>query len=100
LTNLGLGFNVLDVGSKRVGQVRFRAISGDHSGAAIPHLHADIGSGEVVVELLPKGDVRLSRAHGAPIRGTVTARELRVVLETAREAFDDLVTLWKASQAQ
>lgn len=86
------------MGSRRVGQVRFRAISGDHSGAAIAHLHADIGSGEVVVELLPNGDVRLSQAHGAPIRGAVTTRELRIVLETARDAFDDLMTLWKASQ--
>jgi hypothetical protein len=44
------------VGSRRVGQVRFRAISGDHPGATIAHLHADIGSGEVIVELLPNGE--------------------------------------------
>lgn len=49
LTNLGL---------------RFRAISGDHPGSAVPHLHADIGSGEVVIELVPAGAVRLSGAHG------------------------------------
>jgi hypothetical protein len=85
------------VGSKRIGQVRFRAISGDHAGAAIPHLHADIGSGEVVVELFPDG-VRLSEAHGTPIRGPVTTSELRVVLETARDSYDDLLALWKASQ--
>lgn len=88
------------MGSKRIGQVRFRAISGDHAGAAVPHLHADIGGGEVIVEILPQGTVRLSRAHGDPIRGAVTTRELRIVLLTARDAYDDLLTLWKGSQPQ
>ena len=86
------------MGSRRVGQVRFRAISGDHPGATVPHLHADIGSGEVIIELLPAGAVRLSAAHGDPIRGTVTTHELRIVLETARDAYSDLMNLWKASQ--
>ncbi len=86
------------MGSKRVGQVRFRAIWGDHAGAAVPHLHADIGSGEAIVEFLASGAVRLSKAHGEPIRGRVTARELRVVLEAARDTYDELIALWKASQ--
>ena len=86
------------MGSKRIGQVRFRAISGDHPGAEPPHLHADIGSGEVIIELLEGGDVRLSRAHGDPIRGKVTASEQRVVLTTARDSFDELKDLWKGSQ--
>jgi hypothetical protein len=82
----------------RVGEVRLQAISGDHPGAPTPHLHAFIGSGEVVIELLLNGDVRLSRAHGAPIRGTVSAREQRIVLETARDNHEVLILLWKASQ--
>ena len=86
------------MGSRRIGQVRFRAISGDHAGAAVPHLHADIGSGEVIVELLADGNVRLSQAHGASVRGKVTVRELRVVLQTACEAYQILLDLWKASQ--
>ncbi|MHB1770040.1 MAG: DUF4160 domain-containing protein [Minisyncoccota bacterium] len=86
------------MGSRRFGQVRFRAISGDHVGAPAPHLHADIGGGEVVIELLPGGAVRLSAAHSDPIRGKVTARELRIVLETARDAHSGLMNLWKASQ--
>jgi hypothetical protein len=88
------------VGSVRVGQVRFQAISGDHAGARIPHLHAFVGSGEVVVELLKGGDVRLSAAHGSPVRGVVTAREQRLVLETARDSHKLLVRLWKASQSR
>jgi len=86
------------VGSKRIGQVRFRAISREHGGATVPHLHADIGSGEVLIEFLAGGAVGLSKAHGDPIRGRVTARELRIVLETACSAYDELLALWKASQ--
>ncbi len=86
------------MGSKRIGQVRFRAISGDDRGASIPHLHADIGSGEVIVEFLPDGTVRLSEAHGDSIRGRVTMNELRIVLETSHESYDTLMLLWKASQ--
>jgi hypothetical protein len=67
-------------------------------GAELPHLHADIGSGEVIIELLPGGDVRLSRTHGDPVRGKVTARELAIVLETARARYPDLIDLWNASR--
>jgi hypothetical protein len=86
------------VGSKRVGEVRFQSFSGDHPGASVPHLHAFIGSGEVVIELPPDGGVRLSQAHGAPIRGTVSVRQQRIVLETARDNHEALIDLWKVSQ--
>lgn len=86
------------VGSRRCGQVLFQAISGDHPGAAIPHLHAFIGSGEFVVELLANGDVRRSEAHGVPIRGTLTAREQRIILEEARHNHELLLKLWESSQ--
>ena len=72
-------------------------ISGDHAGAAIPHIHADIGRGEVIVELVA-GGVRLSNAHFAPLRGRVTKNEVRLVLRTAREHYDDLIELWEESQ--
>ena len=88
------------MGSKRCGQVLFQAISGDHPDAAIPHLHAFIGSGEFVIELLASGDVRRSEAHGSPIRGTLTAREQRVVLEEARDNHELLLELWKASRSK
>ena len=86
------------MGSRRIGQVRFRAISGDHAGAKDPHLHADVGSGEVVIELIEAGNVRLSGAHGDPIRGKVTVSELRVVFRTARDNFEALMHLWRESQ--
>jgi Domain of unknown function (DUF4160) len=77
--------------------VLFRVISGDHAGSSIPHVHADIGSGEVIVELVA-GGVRLSNAHLASIRGRVTRNEVRVVLRTASEYYDDLFALWEESQ--
>jgi hypothetical protein len=86
------------MGSRRVGEVRFQAFSGDHAGARTPHLHAFVGSGEVIVELLATGDVRLSQAHGAPVRGAVTLREQRIVLKYAREDHAALIALWEASQ--
>jgi hypothetical protein len=81
-----------------VGEVRFQAFAGDHAGARTAHLHAFTGSGEVVVELLLNGDVRLSQAHGAAVRGTVTSREQRVVLAAARDHHTALMMLWEASQ--
>ncbi len=85
------------MGSARVGQVRFQAISGDHAGASIPHLHAFIGSGEIIVELVDQ-TARLSLAHGTPIRGAVTRNEVRLVLAAAANAYDRLIDLWKESQ--
>jgi len=78
--------------------VRFRAISGDHAGAAVPHLHADIGDGQVVIELLADGNVRLSHARAEPTKGNVTASNIRMVLTTACENYDVLLALWKKSQ--
>ncbi len=86
------------MGSKRVGQVRFMAIPGDHAGSAVPHLHAFIGSGQVVIELLAGNRVGLSTAHALPTRGKVTKNEVRIVLATAHAAFDDLLALWEEAQ--
>jgi hypothetical protein len=80
----------------RAGSVQM--ISGDHAGSAIPHVHADIGSGEVVVELTPAG-VRLSEAHSGAIRGKITKNELRIVLRTARDSYQQLIELWEESQS-
>ena len=66
----------------------------------MPHVHAFIGSGEMVVELLTNGDARLSLAHGAPIRGTITSREERTVLRAAKDYHEALMLLWKASQGE
>jgi hypothetical protein len=95
-----LGFTIFKVGSRRVGQVLFTAIPGDHAGARIPHLHAYIGSGQVIIELLPGGDIRLSQAHAESIVGKVTANEVRKVMRTARDHYGILLALWKANQGE
>jgi hypothetical protein len=59
--------------------------------------NADIGRGEVVVELTPAG-VRLSEAHSGAIRGKITKSELRIVLRTARDSYQQLIELWEESQ--
>ncbi len=51
-----------------------------------------------MIELLRDGDVRLSRAHRSPTSGRISRSEIRVVLDTAREAFDELLQLWEASR--
>ena len=84
------------MGSRRIGQVRFRVISRDHAGA-VPNVHADVGSGEVIVELTPAG-VRLSEAHSGVIRGKIAKNELRIVLRTARDSYQQLIELWEGSQ--
>lgn len=86
------------MGSKRIRGVLFRVFSGEHAGAAVPHVHAKIASGELVVELLPQGDIRLSQAHRSSTRGKITESEKRHVLLVARDAYDELVVLWRMSQ--
>jgi len=86
------------MGGRRIRGVRFQAYSADHAGAAVPHLHAKIGSGEVIVELLPDGKVRISESHGKPVRGKISSNERHWVLWIAEDAYDDLIILWRRSQ--
>lgn len=72
--------------------------AGDHAGSTVPHLHGFVTSGEIIVELLADGSVRLSKAHGSPVRGKATARDQKVVLTTAADNFELLLGLWKESR--
>ncbi len=86
------------MGSRHIRGVRFQAMCGDHARAVIPHFHAHVGGGEVIVELLPDGKARLSKAHRSPIRGKVSPRDARLVLCIAEDAHDELIILWRISQ--
>lgn len=79
----------------RVDGVEFRAIDDGQPGGAVPHFHAFIGDGEVVVDMLPAGEVVLSPVHGDPICGTVTPPELKTVLNAARKSHALLIELWR-----
>ena len=84
------------MGSVRLGQTLFAAISGDHIGGRLPHLHAYTGSGEAVIEL-DDGSVRLSAAHGDPIRGCLKKSEVRRIIREAVTNYDVLMALWRLS---
>jgi hypothetical protein len=75
-------------GTIRVGEVRFAIYPNDHSPR---HTHAFIGSGFVVIELLPDGVVALSLRRKA--RRGVTDSEVRKALKAAASAYHDLVAL-------
>ncbi len=44
------------------------------------------------------GIVRLSTAHGAPIRGYLKKNELRGIIREAIRNYDALLTIWRLSQ--
>ena len=78
------------MGSKRIRGVLFRAISGDHAGGGIPHLHARFADGEIALELLPDGGVlehKSTMKTPAKTRGRIltTDAEIRDDVRRARE---------------
>jgi hypothetical protein len=78
------------MGTVTVGEVRFHAHPGDHNPR---HVHAKIGSGEVVIDLLDDGKVALSPRKRA--RKNVTDSEVRKALNAADAAYKQLVILWE-----
>lgn len=74
--------------------VSFKAIPCDDRDLAGAHFHARTGKGEIILEVYRNGGIILSAAHGDPIRGEVTAPELKAVLNTARLWHPQLLRLW------
>jgi hypothetical protein len=64
--------------------------------APIPHAHARFDHGEVIIELLDGGTVRLSSAHRAAVLGDVKRIDVRKALDAAEAAYDLLLAEWKA----
>jgi hypothetical protein len=83
------------LGTVRFGGVKFRLYAGDHEGKPIPHVHARFDGGEVVIELLDDGSVRLSEAHNEPIAGLVKRSDVRKALRVAAVARDALLLEWR-----
>jgi hypothetical protein len=78
------------MGTIRVAGIRFFARPLDHDP---PHVHAFTGSGEVIVELLGNGRVRLSDRDDA-VRGA-TLSDVKKSLKAAAAAHSMLFDLWK-----
>lgn len=79
------------MGSIRGRGALFRVQPRDHDGARVPHVHAWIGGGEVVIELMPDRTVRLSEQHPLAVRGDVKRSEVRKALNEAVELYDALL---------
>lgn len=75
----------------RVGEVQFQVWPQDHEPR---HVHAFIGSGEVIVDLRADGSVDLADREDA-IRGSVKRSEIRKVLQAADKHFHELATKWE-----
>lgn len=78
------------MGTIRVGEVRLSVYSNDHEPR---HAHAEIGSGEVIIDLLDGGNVALANRKNA--RRNVTDSEVRKALDAANRAYAQLVQLWE-----
>ncbi len=78
----------------QLADVSFRAIPCDDREISGAHFHARTGQGEIYLDVYANGGVILSAAHGDPIRGSITAPELKAVLNTARLWRGELMLLW------
>jgi hypothetical protein len=76
----------------RVGAVRFKVYPQDHEPR---HIHAFVGSGEVVLDLRSDGTVTLAKRGSGAIRGSVTRSEVKKALSAAAEAFERLAEAWE-----
>jgi hypothetical protein len=71
--------------------VRFVVYSNDH---APRHIHGFSGGAEVIVDLLPTGDLALANRQDA-VRGSANRSDVKRILRIAAEHFDELVGLWE-----
>jgi hypothetical protein len=78
------------VGTIRVGEVWLSVYPNDHEP---PHVHAEIGAGKIVIDLLPDGNVALSTRKKAVRKAT--ASEVRKALRAAETAYAELIELWE-----
>ena len=76
----------------RVGGTRFKLYPQDHEPR---HVHAFVGSGEVVIDLRADGTIALAMRASGAVRGNVSRSEVRKVLAAADGAFDRLAKAWE-----
>lgn len=80
------------MGSLRFEGILFSIYSHDH---APPHVHAKISSGEVIIDLLPDGNVRLSSRANAIRPANLKSSEVRKTTRVAAENYEELMTMWR-----
>jgi hypothetical protein len=82
------------MGTIRVGGVWFEAYPGDHTPR---HVHAFVGSAEVILDLGDDGTVALAKRKTSA-RRKANASEIRKAVRIAITVFDQLVALWETTR--
>jgi hypothetical protein len=86
-----LGYNV-SVSSRRFGGVRFVAYPQDHEPR---HVHGFYAEAEVIVNLQLDGNVALADRPDAIRPANAKKSDVRKILLTAAEHFEELAALWE-----
>jgi hypothetical protein len=85
-----------DVASLRFGNVLFVAYPQDHEPR---HVHGFAGETEVIVNLSVRGNVELADRPDCVRPGNAKRADVRKILRSAAECFDELVSLWEKMHA-
>jgi Domain of unknown function (DUF4160) len=80
------------VGSLKFDGVRFVVFSNDHPPR---HVHGFVSEVEVIVDLRLDGTVALAKRKDAIRPGNAKRADVKKVLNTAAQYFDELVRLWE-----
>jgi hypothetical protein len=80
------------MGSIRLEGIRFVVYTMDHEPR---HVHGFYAEVEVILDLLPVGDVALAKRKDAVRPGDASRSDVRHVLAVAARHFDELVQLWE-----
>jgi len=84
------------VASLRFGSVLFIAYPQDHEPR---HVHGFSAEAEVIVQLDSNGNVALAGRPDCIRPGNAKRRDVRKILKSAAEHFDELVLLWERMHA-
>jgi hypothetical protein len=85
------------VGSRRFAGIRFFAYSNDHPPR---HVHGFAGEAEVIVELKTDGTVALADRNDAIRPVNAKRSQVKKILRTAAQHFDELAELWEEVHGQ
>jgi hypothetical protein len=84
------------VASLRFGNVLFMAYPQDHEPR---HVHGFAGETEVIVDIGVDGNIMLADRPDCIRPGNAKRSEVRKILRSAAEHFDELVSLWEKMHA-
>jgi hypothetical protein len=84
------------VASLRLGNVLFRVYPQDHEPR---HVHGFTGETEVIVDIGLDGNVALADRRDCIRPGNAKRSDVRRILRSAAEHFDELVSLWEKMHA-